>query len=73
MPYSHKLKRVDEETGIIREDLIPGLLKELKSPHKVAARLDVAPNTIRWWLQTHGYRFVGDQWQYTEVEPTNAN
>lgn len=67
MPYPNQLKATDAITGAIREELIPELISTLNAPHKVAARLDVAPNTIRTWLLKNGYQYLDGKWIKTEA------
>lgn len=44
------------------ETCVPRLMEEYRAPHKVAARLDVVPNTVRVWLLQRGWHFDGEGW-----------
>lgn len=54
----NKLEQIAEKRGETLDKLIPRLIQQEGSPHKVAAVLDVAPNTIRYWLVRHGYECI---------------
>ncbi len=44
------------------ETCVPRLIAEFGTPLRVAARLDVVPNTVRVWLLQRGWRFDGEGW-----------
>lgn len=51
------------------ETCVPRLIAELGTPVRVAARLDVVPNTVRVWLIQRGWHFDGAGWtQMGEAE-----
>lgn len=55
--------------GESAEVCVPRLIDELRTPVRVAARLEVVPNTARTWLERRGWRFDGERWsQRAEAE-----
>jgi predicted urease superfamily metal-dependent hydrolase len=58
MPVNNTLKLREEYYGESMDTLIPRLLRENKHVvFKVAVVLGVYPETVRYWLTTHGWEF----------------
>lgn len=62
MPTPNKLNEIAENLNEPLWDLIPRLMREEKRPQKVAARLDVYPNTIINWLKNHKWQHIDGEW-----------
>lgn len=67
------IERATQELfGESAEAAVPRLMHEHRAPHRVAALLNVAPNSVRFFLTTRGWVFDGDNWVAPEVEPEHA-
>ena len=49
-------KQCQERYGESAKIVVPWLLESSFTPFRVAIALGVYPNTIRYWLSTHGYQ-----------------
>lgn len=66
-----KLKQIAKEMGEPIEKLVPRIVAEESSTYRAAARLGVAPNTIRYWMLKLGYEATQGQsvvWRQIPVE-----
>lgn len=71
-----KLLKIAEQIGEPIDTLVPRMVEEEGSVHRAAYRLNVAPNTIIYWMRKLGFRadtktvttWVHVKAQLTEVE-----
>lgn len=45
------------------DEVIPGLIREHKTPYLVAIKLGVYPHSVQHWLKDNGWRRVDGIWQ----------
>ena len=68
-----KLKKLAADHGEPVEILIPRLMAEHGTPFKVAVHLGLYPNTIYYWLKTHGFTVVDGVWFDADGQPITTS
>lgn len=67
MPQRGNMKKLAEERfGESLEALIPRLMREYKTPHRVGVHIGVYANSVRTWLLDNGWAFHNGQWTKQE-------
>jgi deoxyadenosine/deoxycytidine kinase len=59
-----------ERYGKPLDEIIPELIQELGTVHKVAVQLDVYPQAVRRWLKLRGWNYENGHWV---MEPEHVN
>ena len=68
MPQRGNMKRLaQEQFDEPLEVLIPRLMCEHKTPHRVAVRIGVYANSVRSWLISNGWAFREGIWTAPET------
>ena len=69
MPQRGNMKRLAQELfNEPLDSLIPRLIEELKTPHRVGVKIGVYSGSVRTWLINHGWVYENGIWVAPKAE-----